>query len=222
MFYGPREAMHPVRLSHLFSKLGTVTSLGLAGTIMVSSPIRLCASMTPRSCRRNGGHGKLVHWPLHCSVRYPLRHSRSCSRQLQLSFKFQLRWVLPVRYGVVICLELGVDGKRSGRVERVFSLVWFSHLSTGQLAEQIYNDNAESRRFSTICLIFRKNWGYLFNNDPEVIAIVADIMPYIALFQVSWGEVYRCSKLTPARWPTELPRRPDLSFDLSVCTPPAP
>ena len=37
MMYGPKEARYPFKLSHVFSKLGTVTSLGLAGTIMVSS-----------------------------------------------------------------------------------------------------------------------------------------------------------------------------------------
>jgi MATE family multidrug resistance protein len=35
MMYGPQEARYPFKLSHVFSKLGTVTSLGLAGTIMV-------------------------------------------------------------------------------------------------------------------------------------------------------------------------------------------
>lgn len=35
-------------------------------------------------------------------------------------------------------------------------------------------------------MAFKKNWGYLFNNDPEVVAIVASIMPYIALFQVNY------------------------------------
>jgi MATE family multidrug resistance protein len=36
VFYGPREAFHPLTFKSTFSKLGTVTSLGLAGTIMVS------------------------------------------------------------------------------------------------------------------------------------------------------------------------------------------
>lgn len=35
MLYGPPEARYPFQFSHVFSKLGTVTSLGLAGTIMV-------------------------------------------------------------------------------------------------------------------------------------------------------------------------------------------
>lgn len=42
---------------------------------------------------------------------------------------------------------------------------------------------------SAICLIFRKNWGYLFNSDPEVVAVVATVMPYIALFQITDGLV---------------------------------
>lgn len=33
----------------------------------------------------------------------------------------------------------------------------------------------------------RKNWGYLFNSDPEVVALVSQIMPYIALFQITDG-----------------------------------
>ena len=28
---------------------------------------------------------------------------------------------------------------------------------------------------SAICLIFRKDWGYLFNSDPEVVAVVATV-----------------------------------------------
>jgi MATE family multidrug resistance protein len=38
---------------------------------------------------------------------------------------------------------------------------------------------------SSICVIFRKNWGYIFNSDPDVVEIVAAIMPFIALFQAS-------------------------------------
>lgn len=39
MMYGPQEARYPFKLAHVFSKLGTVTSLGLAGTIMASPPL---------------------------------------------------------------------------------------------------------------------------------------------------------------------------------------
>lgn len=37
---------------------------------------------------------------------------------------------------------------------------------------------------STIFLAFRHSWGYLFNNDPAVIALVASILPLVSLFQV--------------------------------------
>jgi MATE family multidrug resistance protein len=36
MWWGPRDSLHPFSVSHVFSRLGTVTQLGLAGTVMVS------------------------------------------------------------------------------------------------------------------------------------------------------------------------------------------
>ncbi|KAG2159453.1 MATE efflux family protein [Suillus bovinus] len=38
--------------------------------------------------------------------------------------------------------------------------------------------------FTTVLMAFRKSWGYLFNNDPEVVALVATILPVAALFQM--------------------------------------
>jgi MATE family multidrug resistance protein len=35
-----------------------------------------------------------------------------------------------------------------------------------------------------IFTLFRKSWGYLFNDDPEVIKMVSEILPLVALFQV--------------------------------------
>ncbi|KAF4618732.1 hypothetical protein D9613_010160 [Agrocybe pediades] len=40
---------------------------------------------------------------------------------------------------------------------------------------------------STIFFVFRKKWAYIFNYDPEVVALVASIMPIVALFQVFDG-----------------------------------
>ncbi|KAG8903133.1 hypothetical protein FRB99_003676 [Tulasnella sp. 403] len=37
---------------------------------------------------------------------------------------------------------------------------------------------------SVVFLIFRKSWAYMFNNDPEVVAMVARVLPLVALFQV--------------------------------------
>jgi len=36
-------------------------------------------------------------------------------------------------------------------------------------------------------LSFRNKWGYLFNDDPDVISLVASILPLVALFQVFDG-----------------------------------
>lgn len=38
--------------------------------------------------------------------------------------------------------------------------------------------------FSVSLLVFRKSWGYLFNDDAEVATLVASILPLAALFQV--------------------------------------
>lgn len=35
-----------------------------------------------------------------------------------------------------------------------------------------------------VFLIFRKSWGYLFNGDVEVVNLVAEVLPLVALFQV--------------------------------------
>lgn len=37
---------------------------------------------------------------------------------------------------------------------------------------------------STIFMVFRKDWGRLFNDDDEVVGMVADVLPLVALFQV--------------------------------------
>ncbi|KAF8079300.1 mate-domain-containing protein, partial [Lyophyllum atratum] len=40
---------------------------------------------------------------------------------------------------------------------------------------------------STVFMIFRKSWAKIFNNDPEVVNVVASVIPLIALFQVVDG-----------------------------------
>jgi len=40
---------------------------------------------------------------------------------------------------------------------------------------------------STLLLVFRKRWGYIFNNDEDVVGLVSDIMPIVALFQIVDG-----------------------------------
>ena len=37
---------------------------------------------------------------------------------------------------------------------------------------------------SLVLFIARHRWGYLFNDDPAVVTLVAEVMPYCAIFQV--------------------------------------
>lgn len=41
--------------------------------------------------------------------------------------------------------------------------------------------------WSTLFLVFRNKWGYLFNDDPDVVRLVSSILPIAALFQVFDG-----------------------------------
>jgi len=52
---------------------------------------------------------------------------------------------------------------------------------------------------STTFLTFRHSWGYIFNNDAEVVALVAQIMPIVALFQVFDGMSALTSGIMRAR-----------------------
>ncbi|KAF8600068.1 multidrug/Oligosaccharidyl-lipid/Polysaccharide flippase [Ceratobasidium sp. AG-I] len=40
---------------------------------------------------------------------------------------------------------------------------------------------------STILMVFRKNWSYMFNGDEEVAKLVASVLPLLALFQIVDG-----------------------------------
>ncbi|KAF8656526.1 hypothetical protein AX16_002490 [Volvariella volvacea WC 439] len=40
---------------------------------------------------------------------------------------------------------------------------------------------------SAMFLVCRNSWGYLFNDDPEVVSLVASVLPLVALFQVFDG-----------------------------------
>ncbi|KAJ7033193.1 MATE efflux family protein [Mycena alexandri] len=41
--------------------------------------------------------------------------------------------------------------------------------------------------FSTMFMVFRNSWAYLFNDDPVVVKLVASILPLVAMFQVFDG-----------------------------------
>lgn len=41
--------------------------------------------------------------------------------------------------------------------------------------------------WSTLLMTFRESWAYIFNDDPEVVTLVASILPLVAVFQVFDG-----------------------------------
>lgn len=41
--------------------------------------------------------------------------------------------------------------------------------------------------WSTLLMSFRESWAYIFNDDPEVVTLVASILPLVAVFQVFDG-----------------------------------
>ena len=59
----------------------------------------------------------------------------------------------------------------------------FNRCVYSQLHSRSFVDLSES----TIFFVYRKSWGYLFNSDPDVVALVADILPLVSLFQVGDG-----------------------------------
>ncbi|KAF9459120.1 MATE efflux family protein [Collybia nuda] len=52
---------------------------------------------------------------------------------------------------------------------------------------------------STMFLVFRNSWAYLFNSDPEVVNLVASILPLVALFQVFDGNAAVTAGILRAR-----------------------
>jgi len=52
---------------------------------------------------------------------------------------------------------------------------------------------------SAMFMAFRKQWGYIFNNDIQVIELVASILPIVALFQVFDGNAAVTAGILRAR-----------------------
>ncbi|RXK35738.1 MATE family multidrug resistance protein [Tremella mesenterica] len=155
LFYGPREAFHPLTSTHVFSKLGTVTSLGLAGTIMLSS--------------------EWWAWEA-CALAASLLGPTTLAAQSVLLSTASTFWQVPGSLGIASAVRCGnLLGAGRG-----WEAKWASRAS-------LFLSIAFALVNSTICMAFRKNWGYLFNSDPLVVDLVARIMPYIALFQVADG-----------------------------------
>ncbi|KAK4685500.1 multidrug resistance protein, MATE family, partial [Tremellales sp. Uapishka_1] len=153
LFIGSREAFHPLEFKHAFSKLGTVTSLGLAGTIMLSS--------------------EWWAWEA-CALAASLLGPTSLAAQSVLLSTCSTFYQIPASLGIASAVRVGnLLGAGRG-----WEAKWASRASIVA--------SAVCAILSSVVLILAKNqWGYLFNNDPEVVALVAAIMPYVSLFQIA-------------------------------------
>ncbi|KAG9123094.1 hypothetical protein FRC07_000239 [Ceratobasidium sp. 392] len=73
---------------------------------------------------------------------------------------------------------------------RVGNLLGLGHAKKAKLAAETsigVADLSPSTSPSSIFLIFRHNWARLFNNDNEVVSLVASVLPLVALFQIVEG-----------------------------------
>ncbi|KAI6025992.1 MATE efflux family protein [Pisolithus marmoratus] len=82
---------------------------------------------------------------------------------------FQAPYALGIATSVRIGNLLGEKNARSARAVVKASFLLIIVLAT---------------LFSCILIIFRRSWGYLFNNDPEVVKLVAAVLPLVALVQI--------------------------------------
>ncbi|BEJ17903.1 hypothetical protein CspHIS471_0701710 [Cutaneotrichosporon sp. HIS471] len=155
MWWGPRDSLHPFSLPHIFSRLGTVTQLGLAGTIMLSS--------------------EWWAWEV-CALAAALLGSTALAAQSVLLSTCATLYQFPAALGVAASVRVGNllgagrswEAKWAARAAFILATVF-----------ALFN--------SFICVAFRHQWGYLFNSDPEVVAMVAEVMPWMGLFQIMDG-----------------------------------
>lgn len=155
LFIGPKDAHHPWQAKHVFSKLGTVSSLGLAGTIMLSS--------------------EWWAWEI-CALAASFLGPTTLAAQSVLLSTCSTLYQFPAALGISTSVRVG-NLLGAGRA---WEAKWAARSSfVLSAAFGLIN--------STICIVFRHNWGYLFSDDAEVVLVVAGVLPWIGVFQVMDG-----------------------------------
>lgn len=155
MWWGPRDTLHPLSFRHIFSRLGTVAQLGLAGTVMLSS--------------------EWWAWEV-CALAAALLGSTALAAQSVLLSTCATLYQFPAALGVAASVRVG-NLLGAGRAWEAKWAARASFIIATGFA--LFN--------SFICIIFRHQWGYMFNGDPEVVTMVAQVMPWMGLFQVMDG-----------------------------------
>ncbi|ELU44319.1 multidrug/Oligosaccharidyl-lipid/Polysaccharide flippase [Rhizoctonia solani AG-1 IA] len=162
LLYTPGTAWHPIG-RRSFRSLGTLVQLGLAGTGQIASEWwswELVGLAANKLFLRLG--------PVALAAQSVLLVSSSTSYQAP----FALGVATTVRIGNLLGSGHGKKARIAAEVSLVLSLIFALCLSLSS---------------SFFFLVFRKRWGYLFNNDETVIRLVGDIMPLVALFQIVDG-----------------------------------
>lgn len=154
-FFAPKTAWGGLQVRESFKKLGTVTSLGLAGTIQISS--------------------EWWAWEA-CALAASLLGPVVLATQSILLSCGSVLYQVPASLGVAAAVRVG-NLLGAGRP---YEACWGSRTS-------ILLCVILSLVNSAIVLVFRKQLALLFNNDPEVIAMVSSVAIYVALFQVADG-----------------------------------
>ncbi|EMD31953.1 hypothetical protein CERSUDRAFT_59308 [Gelatoporia subvermispora B] len=169
MFFVPHTAWHPLS-KRSFTSLGVLVQLGLAGVGQTAS---------------EWWSWELIGRNAHAIFRLgPVALATQSVLLVSASTTFQAPFALSVATSVRIGNLLGEENaKRAGIASQVsivmalvIGLVW-----------------------STMFMVFRNSWAYLFNNDPDVVTLVASILPLVALFQVFDGLAAIASGILRAR-----------------------
>ncbi|KAI0305257.1 MATE efflux family protein [Multifurca ochricompacta] len=169
IFFVPNTAWHPLS-RRSFTSLGVLVRLGLGGIGQTAS--------------------EWWSWELigRRSFLGPTELAAQSVLLVSASTTFQAPFALSVASSVRIGNLLGEQNPtRAGVSARVAMLLALSlRESLGPTLTFLYATGTDSP-FSAIFLSFRNQWGYLFNDDPSVINLVASILPVVALFQVFDG-----------------------------------
>ncbi|KAK1226834.1 ethionine resistance protein [Marasmius sp. AFHP31] len=171
-YYAPRKAWHPITMS-MFKDLWLIVKLGLAGVGQTASEwwawdvLALIASQL--------GSEVIL------AAQSVLVVTSSCTWQAP----FAISIATSIRYGYSVC------------VSRTGEPYPFAHFSIGNLLGErdpvragiaakasIFLGLVVAGLFALVLMIFRNRWSLLFNEDPNVAAIVTEVLPLMALFQV--------------------------------------
>ncbi|KAF8531340.1 mate-domain-containing protein [Gautieria morchelliformis] len=140
-----------------FKSLGVIVQLGLAGVGQTAS---------------EWWSWELIGCNSTSSILGPVSLAAQSVLLVSCSTSYQAPFALSVATSVRVGNLLGEEnGKRAGIAARV------SLLMTLGIAAIL----------SGVFITFRHGWGYMFNDDPEVISFVASVLPLVALFQVFDG-----------------------------------